>query len=151
MKTKIFFILCLISGFTTSRLSAQNNNPDGTKSIVYTFEWPNFVQGVVCDGERDILMGSVTYKETDLFKDGILIRGNAINYGEAVSTKDGEVFRIKEIYQDWGDVDADGVFLNMTWHFSLKGDQGTHYIGSFTYMYGTIFMNKMFCPGNKKK
>ena len=150
MKTKTFLLICLLMGITTYRLSAQwPTPPDGTKSLVYTFEW-QYSENVICNGINDILSGLVSFKETDLYKDGVLVKGNAIAYGDLVSSNTGEIFKLRDNCKGWGDVDEYGVFVNMAWHSNIDGDNGSHYIGFYSLSNGIVTIDKITCPENIK-
>jgi len=153
MKTKTIIILCLFLGLATPKLFGQLPPviPDGTKSIVWTLVVPGWEQYVSCDGVDDVLIGDVTFDETDLFKNGEIIRGVAHVFGQLTSINTGEVFTLHENLKGYLPLDEFGNYTNGTGHFNLVGDYGTHYIGSFSFFEdGTFTTDKAVCPGYKK-
>jgi len=148
MKTKMIYVLCLFMGMVASRGFGQLPPiiPDVTKSIVWSIEFPGWAEYVSCNGVEDVLVGDITLYETDLFKNGEIIRGIAHIHGKLVSERTGEVFRLHEIIKGYLPINEDGNYTNGSWHFNIVGEKGTHYIGSFSFSEdGTVTLNKAFC------
>ena len=144
MKTKTLILVCLLSGIWMGTLSAQNANSTDTRSFQGWF-MSTYWTPVYCDSQLvDFLEGGwlkvhyvVHYKdgkykwETDQLK------------GEVTSAS-GEVFTITELDKTYF---TDHWYV--TWHFNLRGDRGTHYIGTLTYSYwtGETTIGMAVCPG----
>jgi hypothetical protein len=161
MKTKTFFLICLLSGIGLTRLSGQVFPPvvEGTKSVAFTMEWDwigGYFTPVFCPNKQGVLeqvdyvTGSVTAHAVWHFVNGNKMWYNVITRGDVEGTS-GEVFTISE--QDKGSWTTEGDDLGATWHFNLKGDQGNHYLGSVTWDPGMpdLIINKAVCVENKKK
>jgi hypothetical protein len=151
MKTKKFLLLCLLLGIGMTQLSAQNGkNTHDTKSERVVVVWPGYWQPIICDGaEVDNLTGTVTVYAEYHYKDGIPIWASYHSIGEAKSEKTGEVFTVKE--NDFKQYTVQGEWPRFfTVHFNLKGDQGSHYIGTVTYdnFTGDMSVIKFICNGN---
>ena len=156
MKTKTFFLICLLLGMAITKISAQLPPviPDGTKSVVWTFEVFGYEEFIFCNDENeptDVLKGDFTFKEVDHFKNGEMT--GAVNHlieGIFTSEITNEVFKAHENIKGYPPVNEDGNYTNGTWHFNLKGDQGSHYIGFFSfYSDGSWTIDKFVCPGKK--
>ena len=148
MKTKMILSLCLLMGIVTLKGYGQLPPiiPDGTKSIVWSIEFPDWAEYVSCNGVEDILVGDITVYETDLFKNGEIIRGIAHIQGKLTSARTGEVFGLHEIIKGYLPLNQDGNYTNGSWHFNIVGKEGSHYIGSFSFFEdGTVIMNKAVC------
>jgi hypothetical protein len=153
MKTKTFLLICLFSGIATTQLSAQLPPviPDGTKSVVWTFSglWEEYIS---CTGVEDYLSGIVTLVETDLFKNGEIIRG--INHGGGILTNEnGDEFEIHLNIKGQLPLDPDGNYTNGTYHYNIVGENGTLYIGTCSF-YNTepyFTIDKAICPGKGNK
>ncbi len=149
-KFVLFFSLLLVTGLLAiNHADALNNQKDnGNKSVVTTVEWTDYWQPIYCNGVMiDYLTGTVTVHNIELYKNGINIGGNSHVYGEVTSNNGtGEVFKLHE--NDKGD----WIQGTVTWHFNLKGNMGSHYIGSMTWdlVTGEITVHKAMCVGNKK-
>jgi hypothetical protein len=123
MKTKTFLLVCHFSGIAFTRLPAQNNG-NGIKVVNYTYTWNGYWQPVFCDGVHvDDLTGSVTAHNLEFYRDGFMVSAIMHYYGQVVSVSTGEIFKVSEIDK------ADNTVGVVTWHFNLKGDKGSHYIG----------------------
>jgi hypothetical protein len=143
MKTKTLFLTCLFLGIGLIRLSAQTGQK--TEKIEGKFE---YWQPVYCEGMEDYLTGSTIFSGIQHYnKDGIVIWQNFHNRGTAVSEKTGELFNVEETDKQNPDI----IYVN--WSFNLKGDQGSHYLGSMTFDWasGEITVNKFVCVVNGKK
>ena len=152
MKTKSILFLILFLGIGLTKLSGQLPPviPDGTKSVVWTFSYP-WVEYVSCNGIEDVLEGIVTFVETDLFKNGEIIRGNNHGYG-TLKNADGEEFEIHINVKGQLPVDENGNYMNGSFHYNIVGGNGAIYIGAFSfYDDGAFIIDKAVCPGNKKK
>jgi hypothetical protein len=132
MKTKTFFILCLLSGIGLTQLSAQKGRTTHETSV-----WSGYYMPVISSNGVvvDYLTGTVTtYIVTHYDKSG----DEWVNYhskGHATSTDlvddngvvllsgTGEEFTVKE-----NDFKQDGS-LFMEFHFNLIGNKGSHYLG----------------------
>lgn len=126
MKTKTFFILCLIIGMANTRLFSQNN----------TLQWKvmdaEYHTAVFCDGVQvDFLTGVARVHVVYHQKDGNFQMSIDQYHGEATGLY-GEVFQITEI-DKW----CFPAFPYLTWHFNLTGNKGNHYIGTLTYNWDT--------------
>ena len=119
MKTKTLFLLCLLLGFGFTQLSAQ--------SVNYTMEWEYWTP-IYCGGVQvDYVTGTATAHVVEHYTDGELVWLKMHSCGE-VTSESGEVFTI---HNDQTKEDmTEGI---CTYHFNLDGEDGTHYIGSFTW------------------
>lgn len=136
-KLSMIVSLCLAFGIGFAQLSAQATS-DWTMSA--------FWSPVFCDGEMvDLLQGGeirvhiVThsnYYQTDIYQN-IQIKG------KVTSDVTGEVFTIRETDKVFKE---DGIWY-YTWKYNLKGNKGTHYIGTLTQPYfgGPIEVGKTVC------
>ncbi|MCD4723681.1 MAG: hypothetical protein K8R63_02475 [Bacteroidales bacterium] len=117
MKTKTFILACLFLGIGFTQLSAQ--------SIVVNTTWDYWCP-IYCDGVQvDYLTGTaIAHCVFHYDANGDLVWGNYTIRGEATSTNTDEDFSIKEKDK----YDSSGI---ITWHYNLKGNDGSHYIGSF--------------------
>ena len=140
MKTKTLFLLCLFLGIGFTQLSAQ--------SEVVELTW-DYWNPCFCDGEQvDYVIGTAEgHCVFHYDNDGNLVWGNYKVRGEGTN-EDGETFKIKE--KDKFDF-VSGI---MTFHYNLKGDEGTHYIGSASWdVYNdpngeNIVVHNSSCPDN---
>jgi len=139
----LFLFVCLLSGVA----NAQCDCPDGTKSVTFKQEWLYF-QPVYCDGElADMLTGNATASGVRHYVDGILKWANYKNRGNVTSEWTGEVFKLRET--DQREIYSEG---KVTWHWNLKGNMGSHYVGSasWDYINDIITIHKSICVGSKK-
>lgn len=152
MKTKAFLFLSLFSGIGLTQISAQLPPvADDTRSLVWSDVFKDVTFTVTCDNVNfDILFGDITVKETDLFMDGLIIRGEAQFRGELTSQKNGEVFTLKDASKGWGPLDQFGFFSYGSYRWNMIGDQGTHYLADFSYGPDYLTIDKLFCPGKSK-
>jgi hypothetical protein len=150
MKTKTFFMLCLLSGMGLTQLFAQPPVvPDGTKSVSFKFEitvpiWtPLYCNGVLVDN----LGGTLKLHHIWHYIDGVDIWCIVKAEGVLTGQHTGEVFIYKEITQRH--FHYDNCFL--TFHYNAKGDQGNHLTGSMTYDFcndpnmENLVINKAVC------
>ena len=115
MKTKTLILLCLLLGIGFTQLSAQ--------SVSYYMEW-DYWTPIYCDGVQvDYVTGTATAHVVEHYTDGELVWLKMHSYGE-VTSESGEVFTL---HNDQTKEDL----TEVTWHFNLDGENGTHYIGSF--------------------
>jgi hypothetical protein len=141
MKTKAFLLLCMFLVIRLNQLSAQSSEFTGTF---------DYWQPVYCNGVQiDYLTGTTTYSGIEHYKNGVAIFQNYHNRGEVTSTITKEVFNVIEtdkVFQ----LDQNSNFTFCTWHFNLKGDQGSHYLGSMTWdlITGTMTVDKFVCVDN---
>jgi hypothetical protein len=144
MKTKMFLWVCLIIGMALTQVSAQNGK-DGNGSEVEYNTWDTYWIPVYCDGEQvDLLTGSVIIHHIGHYQKGVWVWGRCQSFGEVVSSTGDppEVFSVKEIAND--------VLGTGTVHVNLQGDQGSHYIASFTFdATGELTLVRAVCPGNE--
>lgn len=146
MKTKTFFLACLLMGVVSSLCYGQLPPiiPDGTKSIVWTIDYDWYME-VSCKGVDDVLVGNVTIYETDLFKNGNIIRGINHVKGKLTSLRTGEVFNLHENIKGYLPLDDWNNYMNGTFHFNVVGENGTHYIGSGFFKDGEWKQGKTMC------
>ena len=126
MKTKTFVMLCLLLGIGLTQISAQAPLPANGKTgtVSWWRVWDGYWQPVYCDGVLvDDLSGTVTAHNIEFYRDGFMVSAIMHYYGQVVSLRTGEVFKLNEIDK------ADNIDGNVTWHFNLNGDKGNHYIG----------------------
>jgi hypothetical protein len=144
MKTKAFLVLFLFSGTLLTQLAAQPlpdpyaHNKHGTGATVY-FGGPVQINDwgipVFCDDQFTfmlLLTGTVTW--VDHWQNGNWLSLTAVFHGECKNPETGEVFRFNEKVSNTG-VTLPNPWV-LTWKVNLIGDQGHHYIMSFTYVVG---------------
>jgi hypothetical protein len=152
MKTKTFLLICLFLGIGMRQLSAQLPPiiPDGTKSIVWTFPWP-WVENISCGDYEDVLEGVITFHETDLFKNGVITRGE--NHGDGTLTNaNGDEFEIHINFKGEAPVDAFGNYMNYTFHYNIVGENGAIFVGAASMTQDGVFtIEKAVCPDDGKK
>ena len=152
MKTKTFFILCLLLGIGLNQLYAQAppDMPDGTKSVVWTFtaSWP---QEISCGSYQDELNGTITFHETDLFKNGVMTRGE--NHGDGILTNSkGDEFVIHINFKGQAPYDVNYNYMNYTFHYNIVGENGAIFIGAASQSVdGGFTIEKAVCPDDGKK
>ena len=147
MKAKLVFILCFLLGIGLTQLSAQNPNSTDTKTIQGWF-MSSYWSPIYCgDMLVDYLEGGVIKVHYVVhYKNGNYIWETDFLKGEVTSAS-GEVFTVSELDKTYF---TDHWYL--TWHFNLKGDRGSHYIGTITYNYwnGETTPGMAVCPGSGK-
>jgi len=153
-------MLCLISGIGMLKVSAQDEfpmpkNKQCTGTVSWEFVWDSYWQTAFCDGVQVLqLSGVVTGHMVDHFQNGNLLWSQQNWSGEAVSVDftdqngnnvrgTGEIFKVSAPNKvDW-------VTSSTIWHFNLIGNKGSHYIGSFSWNWGTTgadyIIDKMIC------
>jgi len=135
MKTKTFLLLCLILGIGLTRISAQapkgQNGTNGSYSERFESE---FVIPVFCNGQQiDLLDATFEWHHIGKYLKGEWLHCYVQIFGTAVSTSgSGEVFDVQLIGKQDNNIQLDGSweFVANT-HVNLKGNMGSHYIGSF--------------------
>lgn len=146
-KLSIFLVSALLLIFFSSTIFAQGKKKgDDNKTVKVEFEWTDYWQPVFCDGiQVDYLTGTVSVQWIVIQKDGNPVKTNVTMHGQASSNVSSEVFKVhdKELMVP----DLDGIVY---WHFNLKGNQGSHYIGSMIWdsVTGAMTVEKAICPGN---
>ena len=140
MKTKTFLLLCLFSGIVLTQLSAQIQYPDpyahnkhGTGATITTggTELVDWGVPVFCDGEFvELLLVDCNVHYLDHWKNGEWISLVISVHGEAKSEATEEVFNFNEQFKNYGMTSPPWI---MSWKLNLKGNQGSHYIVSFSY------------------
>jgi hypothetical protein len=128
MKTKTFFLICLLSGIALTHLFSQ------TKSIPY--KWENLNWGlelpVYCDGiegEVDrVVLDVFTMQGVDHYNNGIKVWTTCRVSGIAHSTSgSGEIFTYKETDQKALWLEEEQTYTAI---YNLKGSFGHHYLGT---------------------
>ena len=130
-----------MAGFAISNANAQNKGTKSVQGWVQSTYWtPVYCGGVQVD---ELSGGEIMIHKIIHFKDGAYQWENAQIKGQVTSDKTGEVFKIQEIDKTYF---TDHWYV--TWHYNLKGNLGTHYIGTLTYSYwtGEITIGKTVCP-----
>jgi len=157
MKTKTFFFICLLLGIGLTRLSAQPPDPlppGVTKTYTWTQEFPDYWAVCYCNGELvDNLTGSGRCGFVVHITDGKLDWYSYHFKGEATgSLNPNEIFEIRENAQPLY-FDENGNPIYQTINLNYRGNQGTHYIGSLSFDFGTgeWIINKAVCIENGPK
>jgi|WetSurMetagenome_2_1015567.scaffolds.fasta_scaffold03008_8 hypothetical protein len=156
MKTKTLLLLCLFIGIGLTKLTAQNDlNKKGTGSISFNYVYDNFPLPAFCDGiQVDMLTGTVTVHDVLFFRNWVFSKANQHFFsGELYSSVSDEVFKLiekdhcMEIVME-GDI-VTGLDI---YHYNLKGNHGTHYVGTATYdlKTGEFTSVRSVCTGNDK-
>ena len=140
MKTKLFLIVCLIMCLSWTNSNAQNKAKNAVQGwFESTYYTPVYCDGVMVDYLEDGVIKvhqvmrwvpGVSYMEIDQIK------------GE-VTSETGEVFKINE--RDWWFY-TDAWYV--AWHFNLRGNWGSHYIGTIIQNYdtGEWIIGMAVCP-----
>lgn len=131
MKTKTFLLLCLFLGIATTQLSAQN------KSFVDRGVWVGYWIPAYCNGVQvDLLTGTASYHHIGHWHKGVWIWCHTQYSGEVKSELTDEVFKVKEI--DITDIIQADIFQGIVYsHVNLIGNNGTHYIMTLIFDWGT--------------
>jgi hypothetical protein len=142
MKTKTFFLICLLLGIGLTQLSAQNSNSTGTKTYVYNWTAsPSWVATipVFCDGVQvdELSARGYTAQAMDHYKNGELIWFKDQYKIEFTSNWTGEVFIDHSVDKCTLE---DGLYCTFA---NLIGNKGSHYVGTlvwnmFTHKYDEI-------------
>ena len=152
MKTKTFLLLCLFLGIGLARLSAQQPEPEGTKSV----PWDNLYiiwEDLYCpneDGENEYvgwLFGPMVWHNISHFVNGIEVWEISQAHGKIESSW-GEVFKVAEVNKV--SIPQDGLIIG---HTNLIGNWGNHFVFSMTWdaNWNLMSIDKTGCPVNKKK
>jgi len=152
MKTKAFFILCLLSGIGLTSLSAQPAVPEGTKTTVFTSETDGYWGFLYCNGVKvDDISGTGTVTIINHYKAGKLVWYTMHFKGEASGTS-GEVFEVNEMTNQVH-VDADLNPIDYTAVYNYRGSFGNHYIGlqSYDLANNKWVINRAVCVENGPK
>lgn len=124
MKTKIFLLLCLFMGITTTQIAAQNGkNGTGTIPFIETIEGNTFEISIMCGGEEvDILYFPISYdlRIRHHFNNGELIWEKYQLNNVLYTSKSGEIFKAV----DFEKTNGKGQFI---WLLHLKGNKGNQY------------------------
>jgi hypothetical protein len=129
MKTKTFFILCLLLGISFTQLSAQNGK-NGTGTLNIWWVWNDYYIDIPvnCDNvDIDRLVGKVTVHNVNHYQGGeswVWVKQHF--NGEISSATTGEVFKIKDICSS----DSPDI---ATGHINLIGNKGSHFIVTYIY------------------
>jgi hypothetical protein len=119
MKTKIVFIVSLITGIGSANLSAQ------TSSWVEPIVGNAYDISIFCNGEEVDILNFPMYFELRIRehkKNGEITWSKyLLNNTEYTSKKTGEVFKAQDQEKQF----EKGIF---TWNMNLKGNMGHHYI-----------------------
>ncbi|MDD4108883.1 MAG: hypothetical protein PHH93_09200 [Prolixibacteraceae bacterium] len=131
MKTTFFLILFFFLGLAVTQTSAQEKANQADQGWFTSTYW----SPVYCDGEIvDLLEGGEirVHYVFRLFKNGSVLAKEIDQIKGTVTSSTGEVFKIRET-DKYKYIDG----WELTWHYNLIGDQGSHYIGTITYYYKT--------------
>jgi hypothetical protein len=144
--SKIFLATVLLFLFSFAVL-AQNKKA----SVEWDYQWEYWID-VECGEFTDILSGPVTaHVVFHHNKDGDPIKANWHTTGIIFSQETDEVFIVNEVSKD----DMQGTSVDL--HFNIRGNMGSHYVGSATWDYepddtysGVMTYHKFLCPGGKR-
>jgi len=142
MKTKsIFICLCLISGLAFSQqANAQGKDTKTVQGWFTSGYWsPIYCGDIMVD---ELSGGLLRVHYVVHYKDGYYKWETDQLKGEVTSELTGEVFQVNEVDKTYF---TDHWYV--TWTYHLRGNLGTHYIGTITYSYftGEITVGKTFC------
>ncbi len=135
--TKQMLVVIFMFATGLSPLFAQS--PD--RSYQEKYDGP-FVTEVFCDGVQvDLVVGTLKTHEVFHYNKSGFSWAKISGNGTALGEWSGEIFTYKEI----GGFKAGEE--TYTWRYHLKGNQGSHYIGTITWNYITdeIFPGKTKC------
>jgi hypothetical protein len=148
MKTKTFFILCLLSGIGLTQLSAQKW-PKGSHNspgfAPYTGEWT-----IDCGDQVDKLEGTVSTHISQFLRPGedggdIVVWGVVKVSGTLTSIyAPYEVFNVQEVDKVNRPLSTSDTYA---WHGIFKGNQGNSYNvwGHLDYSTGQFLIDKSIC------
>ena len=128
MKTKTFFILCLLLGMAMTQVSAQKK-PNGSHNVplFYSTTWwaPIYCDGVLVDWLETTLSFHLSQFCFGTPDGDVTVWGIQVFSGTATSgTGSGEIFTIHEVDKAYGpNIDPD----MWIWHGNYIGNQGHHY------------------------
>jgi hypothetical protein len=148
MKTKTFFVLCMIMFFAMGQLYGQGNkNGEDTRTIVYDVVWPIYILVENDDGILLEFLSEIEFHVREHYVNGEMKWLKVSCQGELIDEATGEVFWINDKersltpFQVW-----DGHF----WVFdNIKGSQGSHYILHSVWNMSTweAISTKLIIPG----
>jgi hypothetical protein len=140
MKTKTFFLSCLLLGISLSQLFAQGwstppDNKNVTGTLTYNTVWTCYHNNIFyfwSDVPYDLssLTGSMNVHVQYFFKNGAHEYAKYCVHGEVTSDITGEIFKISEIGTDYDNSGYSAL------QFNLKGSLGSHYIIVATVIWG---------------
>lgn len=139
MKTKSFLLIfCLFAGAALMSVSAQKNDSKSEQFWVKAY----YYTPVFCDGNWiDRVEGDLIIHVVNHYKNGEWVWQNLQINCEATGMLSGEKFKfhMTEKYSS-----VTGI---SNWRYNMKGDMGSHFIGSMTYNYsnGEFTINKTVC------
>jgi len=150
MKTKTLLSLFLLSGIGFAQLSAQ------TKTVNFPAEQQNLYVPVDCYDKKqdkfvlaDELVGTLYYHILNHYKDGVWVWQMGPCKGEFTSLITQEVFTISDLDKNR---DPDPANWTVYYHYNLKGNQGSHYIGYAVFKLNDFSVTTLraTCPGMNK-
>lgn len=151
MKTKTLVMMCLLLGIGLTQLSAQipppsNGKETGTVSyLISNVYW----QPIVCNGDVvDNLEGTATWHVVYKWEKGVAVWNRQHGFEVDVHSTNPPYEQFKLSESDKGD-ELNGI---VTWHYNLKGNYGSHYIGTSSYDWiNNIWVNgRTICAGEHK-
>jgi hypothetical protein len=96
MKTKVFFMLCLLLGIGLTKLSAQNGK-DITGSVAYSYPNIGFVSEIWCDGVFvDYIQGAATAHIVDHYKNN-LWQWEVLHFSGTATGLNGAIYTFSEL------------------------------------------------------
>jgi len=122
---KLLFLVALMCGFALNS-TAQSVTSD------YETDWTYYT---MCEGVLDIISGPVHVKQVNHYnpKTGVLEWFKwSIHSDELVSLFTGEVFSVNSFHKSDHDPN---VWLDGTFRYNLRGDQGTHVLVTIIWTY----------------
>jgi hypothetical protein len=158
MKALISLLICIL--FIAVSCSKSDDFPEENQiqlksAETRTYQWTQmtpYSTDLICDGELiDYVEGDISthwrvHYENDHAKWAI------ISCNGELTSDNGEVLTIKE--SDKFDVDENWNWVNFTVRFNIKGDKGSHYIGSgyvdFSVTPPILVIEKTVCPPESK-
>jgi hypothetical protein len=110
---------------------SQPSLKNGNSSEIIYVSIENWSMNIECNGVSDELVGSWTAHVVCQYKDGVEFREIQHWSGELISLNTGEIFKFKR--HDQGDWDPESyLYLNWTGKVNLIGNNGTHYLATYT-------------------
>jgi len=96
MKTKVFFMLCLLFGIGLTQLSAQNGR-DTTGSVVYSYPNMGFYTDIWCNGVFvDYIVGEGTAHVVDHYKNNVW-QWETVKFSGTATGLHGDIYTFSEI------------------------------------------------------
>jgi hypothetical protein len=148
MKTKTFFLICLLSSIGLTQLSAQGDQKGSdTRSYSFRGELPYWFP-VYCDGVQiDYLSAIVDAHGVEHFVNGVPVWAQA-HIKDDIISESGEVFKLHEINKLY----FPDPYVYICSQTNLIGNNGSHYIAKQTwYLDGTYTIDKALCLDNGRK